>query len=475
LLAPIYATMTVTVMRWLALVCFLSTLQASGQAPWTWEDSRGVVRSRAELDTILSEHRKWVGTKGIEGKRANLSSANLSGANLDGADLSEANLDHVVLSRAFLRKAVLKGADFTKANLSEARLDCADLTGADLNGGGVGLKGAVLQNANLQKAHLDDADFTDADLSEADLSGATLSNGTDLEFADLYHAIYQPNGGTEPWIISSAFHLADLTYKDNPAPIIDLRNSLRDAGNVQPEREVNEAFHRHDPNLRPSLLPDTHQNRRWTPPHWLQEVLYLHREAVHWNQEVLYWLGEVLNWLQQVMFDWTCGWGADPGRPLVIIAVTALLCTPIYWIGMHYKLKKGGLFLVATGARITTAGSKERVLRIIVSPVWRVPMNEPSPRELGPKAWALAIWRARKKWLRLEYKALRTALLFSLMSVFNIGFEDFNCGLWIRMIQTREFDIRARGWMRSVSGVQSLLGVGLLALSILSYFGHPFE
>ena len=96
-------------------------------------------------------------------------------------------------------------------------------------------------------------------------------------------------------------------------------------------------------------------------------------------------------------------------------------------------------------------------------------------REMGLKSWIVAMWHAKRRWMWLEWRALRTAMLFSLMSVFNIGFEGFNGGEWIRMLQTREFDIRARGWMRTVSGLQSLLGVGLLALSVLTYFGHPFE
>jgi hypothetical protein len=29
--------------------------------------------------------------------------------------------------------------------------------------------------------------------------------------------------------------------------------------------------------------------------------------------------------------------------------------------------------------------------------------------------------------------------------------------------------------LRTVSGLQSLAGLGLLALSLLSFFGHPFE
>jgi hypothetical protein len=35
--------------------------------------------------------------------------------------------------------------------------------------------------------------------------------------------------------------------------------------------------------------------------------------------------------------------------------------------------------------------------------------------------------------------------------------------------------LKATGWVRVVAGVQSLLGVYMVALSILSYFGHLFE
>ena len=77
--------------------------------------------------------------------------------------------------------------------------------------------------------------------------------------------------------------------------------------------------------------------------------------------------------------------------------------------------------------------------------------------------------------IRRELHALATAELFSLMTTFNIGFRELNFGRWIRMIQPREFDIGSRGWPRVVSGLQSLLSVGLVALSLLSYFGRPFE
>ncbi len=73
-----------------------------------------------------------------------------------------------------------------------------------------------------------------------------------------------------------------------------------------------------------------------------------------------------------------------------------------------------------------------------------------------------------------EGYAIWTVALFSLMSAFNIGFRELNFGRWIRLLQTREFDIKARGKLRFVSGMQSLLSVGFLALSLLSYFSTPF-
>jgi hypothetical protein len=143
---------------------------------------------------------------------------------------------------------------------------------------------------------------------------------------------------------------------------------------------------------------------------------------------------------------------------------------------MHSRRERGGgLFLVSTGERVATKDGTERAFRIWVCTRWHFAAGERPTHKAEATLWAQAQRRARHRMLRLEFKALRTAFLFSLMSVFDIGFEGWDGGRWIRMLQPRQFDIRARGWTRVLSGVQSLLGVGLLALSILSYFGHPFE
>jgi len=48
-------------------------------------------------------------------------------------------------------------------------------------------------------------------------------------------------------------------------------------------------------------------------------------------------------------------------------------------------------------------------------------------------------------------------------------------GNWIARIQPRDYTLGARGWVRTVSGIQSLISMYLRVLWVLTYFGRPFE
>ena len=74
-----------------------------------------------------------------------------------------------------------------------------------------------------------------------------------------------------------------------------------------------------------------------------------------------------------------------------------------------------------------------------------------------------------------DLKILATAFYFSLLSAFQIGWKDLNVGSWISRLQPRVYTLQAKGWVKSVSGLQSLISVYMLALWALTYFGRPFE
>jgi Sel1 repeat/Pentapeptide repeats (8 copies) len=324
----------------------------------------------------------------------------------------------------YLERVDLRLGELSYLVFKKARLEGAVLWGTQL-------RGTNFSEANLTRANLEGAygsyepdhplDFSGADLTNARLSGARLSavfrrtifRHTDLAGADLQY---------------SDFSGAVYEPKSNPDP-----------GGMRFARGLGE-LEFDDPGPVYSLRDSMQKAGYKEEARWLNASIHRHNQS----------------WFEYVLFDLTSEWGANWTRPLVIAACLSLLCAIVYWFGMHLH-GRSGLYLVTTGQRIMTSGAKQRVLRLSAS-------------YLGSRRSATLRRRARA-----EIILFGTALLFSLMSVFNIGFRDFNFGRWIRMLQTREFDIRARGWMRTVSGVQSLVGVALAALALLSYFGQPFE
>ena len=155
-----------------------------------------------------------------------------------------------------------------------------------------------------------------------------------------------------------------------------------------------------------------------------------------------------------IAFDLTCEYGFSPGRPLRIVGLLWLLFSIVYAVFMHWP-GKSGIYLV--GTRLWRGKSNTQAIQI-------------RPRALPAAKW----WKMPFLWLRREWRVLRAAMFFSLMSAFNIGFRDINFGRWLRLLTKREYDLKAVGWARTVSGFQSLLSVYLIALWVLSYFGRPF-
>jgi len=72
-------------------------------------------------------------------------------------------------------------------------------------------------------------------------------------------------------------------------------------------------------------------------------------------------------------------------------------------------------------------------------------------------------------------RAYGYGLYFSLIAAFTIGWRDLNAGNWISRVQGREYTLKSTGWVRTLAGLQSIASAYLLALSVLCYFGRPFE
>jgi hypothetical protein len=360
---------------------------AQQQKEWTWRDSEGKTRTRAELDEILAEHKRWLEPGQPHGNQADL----------HGAELDRANLRGVNLSGALLIGVSLKGADLEYAQLEQADLNQADLTGADLYAADLRaaeLGGAVLNRAGLLDAELRDADFLDAEMQ---------------------NAIYEPKSSPDIRNIGGAKYLELLTYDDNPDALVQLRKQFQEGGFRSQERKITYALSRRKAELD----------------------------------------GFVERWFQRVAFDLTCQYGMNPGRALQIWLALLLFCWLVYAVFIHIPGESGIYRLQKAGGPTAKEESEEQIRPRTISsrPLWRYP-------------------------LQLIYQELRVffwAGFFSLMSAFNIGFRDINFGRWLRLLPKTEYDLKAKGWARTVAGFQSLISVYLIALWVLTYFGRPFE
>ena len=343
--------------------------------------------------------------------RAELIRANLTGANLTGANLFAANLTEANLFQAKLTGANLTEANFFRANLTGAGLLRANLTGANLTG-------ANLTGANLTGAGLLLANLTGANLFRANLSGA------DLPFANLHSAIFEPDPGSLSSVtrIEFATNLSRLIFRDSDVSLVVLRKRFADLGLRRQEREVTFAKSR------------------------AQQVNGWHADSI-WSK--------IDAGFSYLAFDLTCGYGLYTGKLLKVLGASILFMALIYALALRSH-GNGALWRVWLPDRV------------------RKGEGQTEPERL---------WWERAKWsggpprgfvFRL-CRALALGLLFSLVSSFQIGWRELNVGNWITRLQPREYTLRATGWVRVVSGAQSLLSVYLLALWVLSYFGRPFE
>ena len=403
----------------------------------------GADLSNSDLAGVIAE--KSV-LSGIDLRDSNLSNAylrasDLSEANLEGtsllnaqledayalsADFSYADLTGTKSSGAYLYGTNLTNADMSSANLENANLEHALLVGAKLRD--AKLNAANLNGAEIAQAVLDHTDFRGAKLDQANLTGAVLVGtelaGTSMAEADFAHAVFEPRSLPDVREFAAAKHLELIRYDHSPDALAALRKQFSDGGYREQERQITYALKR-------------------------REVEFL-RNDCNYTIGLENCLAYGFN---RLFFDLTCQYGMNSGRPLELGLLLWFICSFIY-AGFIHGSGRAALYR-AYAAQLNDAAP--RIERIEPSQIKQSTRFSFAPR-----------------FLRREIGVLGTAMFFSLMCAFNIGFRDINFGRWLRLLTREEYDIRPAGWVRVVAGWQSLASVYLIALWVLTYFSRPF-
>ena len=323
-----------------------------------------------------------------------------------------------ILCNALLVRANLQGAYLWGADLQGAYLVDADLQGANLTV-------AKLQGANLGGANLQGADLWGADLQGADLRGVNVENAR-LAFANLDGAVYAPNSPPPDGYLAGIKGLATVTFpRGGQSGLVQLRELLQKVGLRDLERQATFAIE--------------------------------HGKALHARQSDSL-VEQFGGWLQLIFFEWTTGWGLFPELSILLLLGGVGVASLIYGLAIVWPWRTTR----AVGVyRIWLKGRIEGI-------IW------PEDRSASiHDRFELAEEEIAER-LRGFY-ALPYALYFSLLSAFRIGWRGLNVGGWLTGLQPREYSLRARGWVRVVSGFQSIASVYLLAMWALTYFGRPFQ
>lgn len=408
-----------------------SNISAAENPYWFSYDNvtgKHIHRTKSELDSVLKKHEQWLKKFPYIYDERGKEIFSVPIDSMPIVNLENAKLTNVDLQEALLYKMDLRGVDLDSSNLFHSNLSEADLRGAELNYANLGL--ANLHGANLSNTNLSFSVLYDASIFKASLVGANLFNAdlriARFNYSDLKYVKFEPAALPSIEDIAYATDLEYLRYCNSPKSLVLLKNLFREAGFRDAARKVNTA---------------------------------LQRESIRHNTSKF---GSI----ETVIFDYTCEFGANSTRPLWLIILVWIPCTFIYLLALHLHQGTSGLYLLYSGKNFNTGDDHIRERKLYCSPSLK-----------------LKGYRSIIRLIRLEWRAFKTASFFSFMRVFRaldlvseaIGLRKINIGRWIRMIQPRPFDIKARGLPWVVSGIQSGLSLCLIALWLLSQFGNFFD
>lgn len=417
---------------------------------------------QADIDAIKKDHQEFL-DKAVEAKNkqdlidvrvlnlcmADLSNLDLSGANLSYADLSHTNLEnsnisntilfYTNLSYSILINTKMENIKFSGTNLRGAlledlllvKLKIRNVNMEDSRMYNVDYTGSTIGEVRFNNADLQDVDLTDTYIINSDLSHAYLFNvklkdahirdtdlgGASLIGIDFDGTIYEPVLESLPKLIGVAYskNLRKITYEINPIALNELVHAFRNAGLDFAARSIVYALKHRDN----EFDYDAITNNKFA-------LMVRITAGVRYS----------FNYL---LFEWTTMWGWLPILAILRLVQFILIFSMFYVFVLTNESREG---------------------------IWKVyPDPQLGEHTQGNQPILLKLKRG---------EAIKIGIYFSILSAFHFGWRDFNVGSWIARLQKDEYYLEPTGFARTISGIQSLISVYLLAICLLTYFSTPF-
>ena len=277
-----------------------------------------------------------------------------------------------------------------------------------------------------KKANFCGADLTDTNLEKADLRFSVL-NGANLSSANLKGANLRDAKMANANLLFAQLAGAIFELKKNTLPDIRTMALAFDLEKLTYEQSAASLYE-----LRKAFVDAGLKSEA-------RKITYaIKHTELQMNDNKL---DSIFNY---VLFEIPVAWGMHPERPLIVLIILipffAVFYIPVIFLNNTLNIFGAGIYRVWDDERVNIGVGCDKPERIYCK----------------------------------SYKSVYFALYFSILSAFHVGWRDVNVGNWIVRMQPNEYILKSTGWVRCISGFQSLISVYLLALCILSYFGQPF-
>lgn len=420
--------------------------------PWSGALADGTHFNQAELEELLLAHEEWL-ERADDIINSAYAKSDLVAKNRVSRDAWlrnklatnwEEENGRIVLIGAVLSGVTLDGRNLRYSNLSKSDIDCAYLAEVDFTQAvlvATNFWGSILDVAELEYADLSHSKFWDASLKKAELAYANLS-GAELESADLGNANLPYAILKEARLEGTNLSNANLAHAKLANAVFEIRSERLPSINYLNETQgLDKLIFVNSPHalveLRQKLKNSGYRLQEREVTSAIESEITRQKLSGSDISEVF---EGAVRWL---FLELTFNYGRNYLRPLATLFLLIPVFAIFYWYAIHSSASStAGIYLIWPQNSLSFSQP-----------------NSPHPKRLSAKGRCSLYW----------------AFWFSLLSAFHLGWKDLSVGNWLARLNPGDYTLQGAGWLKAVSGIQSIFSLFLLVLWLLGTFGRPFE
>ncbi len=354
--------------------------------------------------------------------------------NYTRADLNRVSLKKTNNDRAIVLNAEIMNSEAQESSFYDAIIDSSTFYDTKFNKSDFSratIKDSSFRTSDFRNSYFQFTTFDNVDLSFADISGAYFDGASinNLIFS------YMPSGEGLP---------EDYDYAQDCRKLPAMPRGYFEVMKDHKERGIKHVY--------VALKAERQRN--------------IHHCLLQ-NSPGLFDRAEAL--LNIVLFEYTTDWGKKPNKAVTLIFYLFITFGLFYWL--LFLLSRRFNAIRRSFGKYRPSSEDEEV-ESVVGLTREDFIPDIHDYTVRNKFLAKHIFLALPLWC---LACLGRAFQFSLITTFHYGFRNLNLGSCVTRLQFEHYIIKTHGFIRFLTGIQSLVSLYLVVIFFVTYFGDPFS